>query len=141
MPRKIKYDNRVEYRNDNNQFHRLDGPAREWSNGSKHWYVDGKLHRLDGPAVEWSNGSKEWHVNGELHRENGPAVEGLDGYCLWVKNGKLHRLDGPAVEWSPTTTIGCEYYINGLPFSFNEYNKLRFYYIYLEDLKNTKIDA
>jgi hypothetical protein len=43
--------------------HRIDGPAIERSDGSKEWYVDGKLHRLDGPAVEWSDGSKEWYVD------------------------------------------------------------------------------
>ena len=30
--------------------------------------VKGKLHRLDGPACEWANGTKEWWVNGKLHR-------------------------------------------------------------------------
>ena len=28
------------------------------------WYKDGLLHRTDGPAVEYPNGSKEWWVNG-----------------------------------------------------------------------------
>ena len=44
--------------------HRLDGPAIEFTNGGKTWYVNGKLHRLDGPAVEWTNGYKAWFVNG-----------------------------------------------------------------------------
>ena len=30
----------------------------------KEWYVNGKLHREDGPAVEWEDGSKSWYVNG-----------------------------------------------------------------------------
>ena len=47
---------------DYNKLHRRDGPAVEWSDGEKWWYVDGKLHRLDGPAIEWPNGSKEWWV-------------------------------------------------------------------------------
>jgi hypothetical protein len=45
--------------------HRTDGPAIEYANGSKYWYVDGKLHRTDGPAVEYSDGSKEWYVDGK----------------------------------------------------------------------------
>jgi hypothetical protein len=45
-------------------------------NGSKYWYNDNnQLHRLDGPAVESYYGSKEWWVNGKLHRLDGPAIE------------------------------------------------------------------
>jgi hypothetical protein len=48
--------------------HRLDGPAVEYPNGYKVWYVNGKRHRLDGPASEWANdnGDKTWYVNGEF---------------------------------------------------------------------------
>ena len=36
------------------------------SNGTKHWYNEnGELHREDGPAVEWGDGSKEWYINGK----------------------------------------------------------------------------
>jgi hypothetical protein len=45
--------------------HREDGPAIEWWDGSKSWYLNGKRHREDGPAVEYSNGSKSWYLNGE----------------------------------------------------------------------------
>ena len=39
-------------------------------NGDTFWYINGKLHREDGPAVEWANGSKEWYLNGgELTEE------------------------------------------------------------------------
>jgi len=34
-------------------------------NGTKFWYLNGKLHREDGPAVEWANGTKSWYLNGE----------------------------------------------------------------------------
>jgi hypothetical protein len=49
--------------------HRLDGPAVEWSNGDKIWFVNGKRHRLDGPAIEYSTGSKAWYVDGEYLTE------------------------------------------------------------------------
>ena len=26
---------------------------------------DGQLHREDGPAVEWANGDKSWYLNGQ----------------------------------------------------------------------------
>ena len=44
--------------------HRLDGPASEWANGNKAWYVNGKRHREDGPAVEYADGDRSWYVNG-----------------------------------------------------------------------------
>ena len=44
-------------------FHRLDGPAVEGADGSKEWFVDGKVHRLDGPAVEFASGTKAWWIN------------------------------------------------------------------------------
>ena len=49
------------------KLHRIDGPAVEWSNGSKFWYVDGKRHRTDGPAIEYSSGSKRYYLFGERY--------------------------------------------------------------------------
>jgi hypothetical protein len=45
--------------------HRLDGPAIEYADGSRTWWVDGKRHRIDGPAIEYADGGKEWWVNGK----------------------------------------------------------------------------
>jgi hypothetical protein len=28
------------------------------------WYLDGKIHRTDGPAIEWPDGDKSWFLNG-----------------------------------------------------------------------------
>ena len=64
-------------------------------NGTKEWYVNGKLHREDGPAIERANGYKEWWVNGQLHREDGPAVEWANGTKSWYVNGKFIRKEGP----------------------------------------------
>ena len=55
--------------------HRLDGPAMEYADGSKSWYVNGQLHRLYGPPVEYADGTKRWFVSGQLHRFDGPASE------------------------------------------------------------------
>ena len=54
-----------EYRNENNELHREDGPAFEYADGTKAWYLNGERHREDGPAVEDANGHKEWYLNGE----------------------------------------------------------------------------
>lgn len=81
-------------------------------NGEVRYYKEGTatLHREDGPAIEYADGSKSWYLNGKLHREDGPAVLSQFGGKLWYQNGKLHREDGPAVECSD----GVKYwYING----------------------------
>ena len=59
------------------------------SDGTKHWYLNGKLHREGGPAVERSDGTKRWFLNGERHREDGPAVEWSDGEKWWYLNDGL----------------------------------------------------
>ena len=33
--------------------------------GAKFWYLDGKFHREDGPAIEYADGYKEWWLNGK----------------------------------------------------------------------------
>ena len=49
--------------------HREDGPAVEYPNGYKSWYINGQSHRLDGPAIEWSDGNKSWYLNDTLLSE------------------------------------------------------------------------
>jgi hypothetical protein len=49
--------------------HREDGPAIEWSDGSKYWQKEGLLHREDGPAIEWANGDKTWYLKGKPYTE------------------------------------------------------------------------
>ena len=59
------------------------------SYGNKFWKnKDVQLHRINGPAVEYVNGTKEWFVNGRLHRTDGPAIEFADGSKLWSVNGQ-----------------------------------------------------
>jgi hypothetical protein len=55
----------IQYINEDNLSHRLDGPAWEFSNGYKEWYKNGKLHREDGPAVELPD-IKYYFYNGEF---------------------------------------------------------------------------
>ena len=50
--------------------HREDGlSALEWADGSKEWCKKGVLHREDGPAVEYVNGNKYWYLDGEHSSE------------------------------------------------------------------------
>lgn len=64
--------------------------------GTKCWYLNGKLYREDGPAVEWTDGSEFWYLNGKLHREDGPAFVSSNGHKRWFLNGV--ELDTKEVE-------------------------------------------
>ena len=33
--------------------------------GTKSWFLNDVLHREDGPAIEYYNGDKYWYLNGE----------------------------------------------------------------------------
>jgi hypothetical protein len=84
MVTKIELEDRIEYLNEKGQYHREDGPAREFINGTKEWWINGKYHREDGPAVEWNDGAKGWCLNGNLYSEQQWQQE--------VINIKLERL-------------------------------------------------
>lgn len=83
------------------KYHRVDGPAIEFADGNRHWYIHGKRHRIDGPAVEMLDGTKEWWIHGKLHREDGPAIEYGNGqkewwlhdvpysFDIWIKNVEI----------------------------------------------------
>jgi hypothetical protein len=45
--------------------------------GSRAWYLNGKLHRQDGPAVESPNGYREWCLNGEQFKDCGRFLKAL----------------------------------------------------------------
>jgi hypothetical protein len=55
--------------------------------GTKRWWLNGKLHREDGPAVEVRDIYKVWYINGKRHRTDGPAYESHDGRKEWWING------------------------------------------------------
>ena len=61
--------------------------------GDEYWYANGEYHRLDGPAVEYTNGYKSWYVNGERHRLDGPAIEFASGTKFWFVGDE--KLSGP----------------------------------------------
>lgn len=62
-----------------------------YKNGDRFWKNEkGQLHRIGGPAIEWNDGTKEWYINGNLHRVDGPAIEISNGYREWFLNGKQY---------------------------------------------------
>ena len=70
------------YYNENNEYHREDGPAMEFVNGNKFWYKNDLLHREDGPAREYSSGKKEYWYNDKKYSEIKTDEE-------WIKFVKL----------------------------------------------------
>ena len=71
------------WKNEGGELHRIDGPACEYIDGHKYWFVNGKRHRENGPAVEYSNGSRYWYISGLLNmRERTPSTPGpIEVYC------------------------------------------------------------
>lgn len=51
----------------------VDSDATRWYNSKD------QLHREDGPAVEYTNDDKAWYINGQRHREDGPAMKATYG--------------------------------------------------------------
>jgi len=61
--------------------------------GNKFWKLpSGKFHRKDGPAIEYSNGNKYWYINGKLHIENGPTCKCNNGYKAWYINDVEYKV-------------------------------------------------
>jgi hypothetical protein len=64
--------------------------------GNKFWYKSGcpsKRHRIDGPAIEWADSGKSWYINNNIHRTDGPAVEWPTGGLWWYLNGEKYKFD------------------------------------------------
>ena len=59
------------------------------------YQLHGQWHRVGGPAVEWEDGSKAWYINGKPHRTDGPAFESNDGYKSWW----LYGIEMTEQEW------------------------------------------
>jgi hypothetical protein len=60
----IYYINNVKqiWHNDNQQWHRINGPAVIDSHGNKEWRINGRLHNIDGPALIKNCKSEEFIV-------------------------------------------------------------------------------
>lgn len=57
------------YKHNTHILHREEGPAIVTADNSKHWFKNGKRHRLDGPAVEYCNGLRLWYVEDNQYTE------------------------------------------------------------------------
>ena len=99
MRKEITKTGTIRYFNENNEILREDGPAIEYSSGTKEWYKNGKLHREGGPAAEHSDGSKFWYIDGKHHREDGPASEYTDGDKRYLYNNIWYTEIKTDEEW------------------------------------------
>ncbi|HNC55211.1 MAG TPA: hypothetical protein PLP33_07195 [Leptospiraceae bacterium] len=53
----------VFYKKDTVYYHRVNGPAIIWKDGTKEWWINGKRHRTNGPAIIHSGGEEEWWID------------------------------------------------------------------------------
>ena len=67
--------------------HMNEPQMQQLPDGTKMWYLNGKLHREGAPAVEWASGAKMWYVHGKYHREDGAAVDWPNGTKSWYLHG------------------------------------------------------
>ena len=105
-----------------------------YSDGSQHWYLNGKRHREDGPAIIRADGSEEWYLNGKRHREDGPAVIDAWGTQWWL-NGFPHRENGSATIWANASKY---WFLNDVEIEYNVYHKSK---IHFEEIKFTIKDG
>jgi hypothetical protein len=108
------------------KLHNENGPAVEFADGTKCWFIHDKCHRfeidprtgLSLPAIEWSDGSKDWYRYGKFHRDELDPETGLslpsttypDGLMYWYRHHIRHCEDGPAIVYPDGRT---QYWING----------------------------
>jgi len=76
-----EYGNKC-YLNDEGERHRLNGPAFEYSSGSKFWYINDKEHRNIDHADEYSNEEKYWCFKGKRHRVGGSCSSTRKYWCV-----------------------------------------------------------
>jgi hypothetical protein len=120
----LEFPDRFEYSR-RGRFHRLDGPAVEFKDGSEEWYLNGKRSREtttgfpEAAVIRKINGEvvlQQWWLKGILTRDisDGPAIERKNGTIIrnsqgaitefidegstreWWVNGKRHNVGNPA---------------------------------------------
>ena len=89
-----EWGNKV-WKNSRNYYHRTDGPAIEWSDGDKEWWLNGMLHRLNGPAVDRPN-RQLWYMNGKYLGSND---EGF--WALWERLTDEQKKDPILLTYLP----------------------------------------
>ena len=95
--------------------------VKVFDNGDKYWRnKKGYYHREDGPAKDYANGIKCWYINGKSHREDGPAVEFADGDKHWFLEGKEYNEKEYNKKMNPLSCEGKEVEIDGVKYILKE---------------------
>lgn len=87
------------------------------SSGEYYYDENDNFHRLDGPAlIDNRNGLQYYYIHGELHREDGPAIIDDNGSCQYFLNHKhLTKKDWLGKVWNKLSIKEKKFYIyNGL---------------------------
>ena len=58
--------------------------------GRKEWCLNGQFHREDGPAIEYPDGYKLWYLNGQRYYNKSNFIKAL----MKLKKMKLEELMG-----------------------------------------------
>ena len=77
----------------------IDYKVRVYKDGAKEWrwYLNDELHREDGPAMEYAEGEKWWYLNGKHYTESEHKAEmakrnnTCDGKIVTIE-GKEYKL-------------------------------------------------
>ena len=68
--------------------------------GVEYWLLNGQYHKEDGPAIKYLDGSEEWLVYDLYHREDGPAI-------IWMNEKRqywyLNDIEYSFEEWCEKT--------------------------------------
>ena len=69
--------------------------VKVYPDGSKYWYLNGKLHREDGPAVEHADGDKSWWLDGRRYTKSDHKAEVARRHNeFYTCDGKTVTIDG-----------------------------------------------
>ena len=75
--------------------------VRIYNGGTKFWQLNGKLHREDGPAFEWADGAKQWWMNDKYLTEK-EFNERMNNTCTT----KVITIEGIEYKLVPTSKEG-----------------------------------
>jgi len=64
--------------------------------GVNYWFKDDQFHREDGPAIEWNDGTQFWYLNGEWL---GNADIGF--WKMWDRSTPEQRGNPTLLRWMP----------------------------------------
>lgn len=77
------------YLNDDNEYHRLDGPSSIFKSGATWWFINGVQTNRENPSDIYRDGSVAWYVENKIERNNGPAFDEPTGLKKWHIKGEI----------------------------------------------------